>query len=284
MKPTVSGNSGCQLSLTQRNGVIVVQKRATTAAYAPRLRAQIDKQRCAARRNRLPGVHIPAIVAEQPSPQGYCAWMEYLNYQDYSQFFATASLAKLDRLARHLIDFIEAELAEATLTEVPAQHFLDKLDAIARQLPGLANRDAKQAQLAALARRVKAQPVVLPLGPNHGDLTLANLMVSQDASRIGLFDFLDSYLDSPLVDIAKVRQDTQFHWSRLMTRARIDRARYRIVMRYLDQQIDQHFHAYPWYRQHYTLIQGINIARIFPYEHQPQVSDFTHNTLTQLGF
>jgi aminoglycoside phosphotransferase (APT) family kinase protein len=288
MKITVNGNSGCSLSVTYAQGRLCVIKTAKHADYCRRLKAQINKQKQAAAHCPYDFIHIPQILAEHEQGSGakasYSATMEYLNYQDYADYFATASRPALDSFITKLITLLEHQLENSSSEQIEAERFIHKLDEISNKVVGSANAELKLAQLAELKQAVSAQPIRLPIGPTHGDLTLANMMVSADGSRIGIFDFLDSYLDSPLIDIAKVRQDTQFFWSQLMTEESLDYPRYRMVMAYIDGKINSHFSKYDWYQRYYGLIQGINIARIFPYEKHPRVTDFTTRTLSLLGY
>lgn len=54
--------------------------------------------------------------------------------------------------------------------------------------------------------------IIFPLGPCHGDLTLSNVILSSTGS-VKLIDFLDSYIESPLQDVAKIRQEFDHLWS-----------------------------------------------------------------------
>jgi hypothetical protein len=51
-----------------------------------------------------------------------------------------------------------------------------------------------------------------PIGPCHGDLTLSNV-IFDSVSGITLIDFLDTFLESPLQDVAKLKQDYVYGWS-----------------------------------------------------------------------
>lgn len=54
--------------------------------------------------------------------------------------------------------------------------------------------------------------VIYPAGPCHGDLTLSNVILSTGGG-VKLIDFLDSYIETPLQDVAKIRQEFDFSWS-----------------------------------------------------------------------
>jgi Ser/Thr protein kinase RdoA (MazF antagonist) len=54
--------------------------------------------------------------------------------------------------------------------------------------------------------------IKVPVGPCHGDLTLSNIILSPTTGVI-LIDFLDTFIDSPLQDVAKLNQDFLCGWS-----------------------------------------------------------------------
>lgn len=90
-----------------------------------------------------------------------------------------------------------------------------------------------------------------------------------------LIDFLDSFVETPLQDIVKIRQDTCYRWSQLMYTKRYDVVRLRIVCNKIDREIDGYFsQKYAWYRQYYKPMQQMNILRILPYAHERKVVDY----------
>lgn len=290
VKIEVKGNSGCSLDITEFDGALGVQKKTCDKNYIDRLKAQIKKQKEAVNFfEALPFVHIPEIwqeheEKEEGMPISYSAVMEYLYYQDYLDFFLKASLSKLDSVVQNIISIIDLQLSHSDLAIIDSQIVIKKLEDIKTKVAGTLKSELKTSQLDNLIEDAKSTTLLLPIGPTHGDLTLANMMISTDSKRIGIFDFLDSYIESPLLDVAKVRQDTQFHWSKLMTKKFIDDPRYKMVMAYIDQAIDSHYSHYEWYKGYYKLIQGVNIARIFPYEKSSKVTEFTTSAISKLGY
>ena len=52
----------------------------------------------------------------------------------------------------------------------------------------------------------------VPRSSCHGDLTLENIIVTTN-NELYLIDFLDSFYDSWMIDIAKLLQDLELKWS-----------------------------------------------------------------------
>ena len=121
--------------------------------------------------------------------------------------------------------------------------------------------------------------IVIPAGYCHGDLTLSNILIEKDTYNIFYIDFLDSFIESPLIDIVKLRQDTQFLWSvNLFNHKTIDIIRIKLIFGYLDQYLHNYFVPNDWYKINYTLFQQLNLARTLPYiknlELQKQIYEY----------
>lgn len=90
-------------------------------------------------------------------------------------------------------------------SEVNASVFIQKIESL--DLPTSFCNHRESIKRSVLGK----SSIVLPVGLCHGDLTLSNLIVG--SKEIFLIDFLDSYLESPLQDVAKLYQDLHFGWS-----------------------------------------------------------------------
>jgi len=98
----------------------------------------------------------------------------------------------------------------------------------------------------------------------HGDLTFSNIIVGTD-QKLCLIDFLDTFYESPLQDMVKIRQDTLYNWTPMVYNKNYDKARYAIVMNYLDKKFDSFFKEYEFYNAYYNAFQIMNYIRILPY-------------------
>jgi thiamine kinase-like enzyme len=55
-------------------------------------------------------------------------------------------------------------------------------------------------------------PTGIPYAPTHGDLTFENILVSH-TKELYFIDFLDSFIDSPYIDMGKINQELHLYWS-----------------------------------------------------------------------
>lgn len=103
--------------------------------------------------------------------------------------------------------------------------------------------------------------IILSDGKCHGDLTLSNMKIHD--GNLYLFDHLDSYIESPVMDIIKLHQDLDFYWSLQYTNKHIP-VEYFEVMTMMRIKLHQAF-ALLIDNTTYNMLQYINLARIFPY-------------------
>lgn len=121
---------------------------------------------------------------------------------------ATRSAAQ--ELSMSLSTLLYFELNESREERVPITLFKDKLTDVSA---ATCDADLKY-QVDNCMRVVDKLPAELlfPIGPCHGDLTLGNVILDA-RSGVTLIDFLDTYLETPLQDIAKLKQDFVYGWS-----------------------------------------------------------------------
>ena len=89
-------------------------------------------------------------------------------------------------------------------------------------------------------------------------------------SGMYLIDFLDSFVETPLQDIVKIRQDSKYGWSTMMTNQKYNIVHVKMVLNYIDNCISSYFEKYDFYK-YYDMLQYINILRILPYVKEQKV-------------
>ena len=277
---SIRGNSGCVVSVIETpRGAVVVKSAA--GLQTDRLRLQIDKQRLARRTNRLPYVRVPEILGEIDDADSYAATMEYVYFQSAPEFFNRSSIPDMGRVADHVVGFVTAELDGSTMTRVSVDPVVSKLESIESALSTTAWAEPYRPHLVRLrAQALDFSTMDLPIGICHGDLTMSNIMIASDASAIALIDFLDSFIESPLIDLAKLRQDTRFQWSALMSETAVDRLRFRQVMGALDDRLQEPFAGLDWHANYLGFMTELTLLRIAPYATGPGVHDFILQSLS----
>jgi len=186
--------------------------------------------------------------------------MEYISGYSFSQFLTAASKRDLDGF----INKIDGYLKENQITnyDIPIELFINKIKSI----------DYDSTLL--LSKIKNKKTVNVGVGICHGDLTLSNMIFAED---IYLIDFLDSYLESPTMDIVKLRQDTHLHWSLNMVENVTDLTKIKLGLRYIDEFLINNYEV-----EDYYFLQIINLIRIFPYTNDKKTEGWLNKNIKEL--
>jgi len=112
------------------------------------------------------------------------------------------------------------------------------------------------------------------VGNCHGDMTLSNMIFGKD---IYLIDFLDSYIESPTLDLIKLRQDTHLYWSLNMIDKTTDLTKIKLGLNYIDNWILDNYKI-----EDYELLQIINLLRIYPYTKDEKIINWLDTNIKKL--
>jgi len=290
------GHSRCSIELLDSG---VVRKSAGDAATSRRLKVQIAKQRAFLETMKLAGIRAPAILAEAASDAAhYHADMEFSAAADFISYFSDAGVDAIDKFAARLLSFIRACERKSPLERVGAKALQGKFWEVTAALrsraaempsPDLSSPSPEGTPSPAFLLRCEAYfaaacppSLVLPVGLCHGDLTFSNILISPHTHDIVLLDFLDPFIESPVQDLVKLRQDTCYRWSFQLYPHAFDGPRMAMVMDYLDRGFSAAFAERPYYRSYYRLFQFLNFYRILPYATDPDVAQFVINVVDGL--
>ena len=103
--------------------------------------------------------------------------------------------------------------------------------------------------------------VSYPKSECHGDLTLNNMIFEKSSGVLFLIDFLQVYINSPLIDLAKMEQDFKFGWSCRFSNKSV-KEKSRITGRYMLSEFDG---VNKKYIDFFNLISLLYTIRIYPY-------------------
>jgi hypothetical protein len=286
-KIKIAGRSGCKVELLKSAGREIVRKSSARRNYNRRLAAQCSKQRLFQSESEYfrpftaPLVYRQAVLKDGlKNNELFWFEMEFIPGEKYSEYLERSTLDQLEILAGNFIRFIKKEISLAEIKKCDPLILTDKLTAIKAIL---SKRNYSRGiffdNIRHLSEHIPDYP--LPLGLCHGDFTLSNTLYF--AGNIYMIDFLDSFLESPLLDIVKLRQDTKFYWSLLVDTEILPYQRNKIiqVLRYFDQKLVQAFGENPFYAAWYDYLEKLNLLRILPYLADPQEINFIETCLTK---
>ena len=203
METMLKGNSGCTLTIL-RNDTSRVRKMSYSEDYNQRLEKQLEKQ-CLFHDYEI---RKPTVFEKGIKEGLFYFDMEYINGNTLIDW---VNLCDLDSL-NQLIDQILKQICNNTVIEkrIIASELIDlKIDSLIERI-----NDNYFKNLISVNRKVITDFdwSVIPISNCHGDLTLGNIIIGEDKS-VFYIDFLDSFLDTWLIDIAKILQDSILFWS-----------------------------------------------------------------------
>lgn len=273
MKLDIQGHSGCDITIVTEDNELHIHKSTHDAGYVPRLVNQANKQ-IAASKTEYQHIRVPKIFEVVQTPTDATIKMEYIYSKNFVEYFESAGFEQIKYLIGAIKYFIDLEINHSTLQTVPSSILTDKMADVARKVEKNVHlKDDDEAQ--ELVRRSSdvmngVGDMVMPVGTCHGDLTFSNILFN--GNNYYLIDFLDSFIESPLLDIVKIRQDTAYLWSTLMYHKPFDKVRLSIISEKIDTAIDEYFtEKYDWYRRYYMPLQLMNFLRILQYGHDDKV-------------
>ena len=273
MKLDIQGHSGCDISIVTEDNELHIHKSTHDPGYVKRLVNQANKQ-IAAYQTQYQHIRVPRIFEVEQSATDATIKMEYIYSKNFVEYFESAGFEQIKYLIGAIKYFIDLEIGSSTIQTVPSSILTDKMADVARKVEKNVHlKDDAEAQ--ELVRRSSAVmnavgDMEMPVGTCHGDLTFSNILFN--GNNYYLIDFLDSFIESPLLDIVKIRQDTAYLWSTLMYHKPFDNVRLSIISKKIDSAIDEYFTGqYEWYRRYYMPLQLMNFLRILQYGHDEKV-------------
>lgn len=194
------GQSGALVTVEQRDGHLVVRK----ASHDRRCGVQASKQ--AAAREFATAIRVPRVI---DAWDGESFTMDYVPGVPLGEFLQVSSLDECARVAATLTAFIRGNWRD--LQDSPPRTRLNAK--LAAMQPG--DGASRTVTLNAIGTlRAALQHIVLPPGWNHGDLSFENVLITPRDAGVWCLDFLDSPIESPLIDVGRLLVDAEHGWWR----------------------------------------------------------------------
>ena len=286
MKIEVKGHSGCQINVVPEGHDIFIYKSTSDPKYVKRLVLQAEKQKKAGEVE-YSHIRIPKILDIGIKEGSVSVKMEYVYSRNFVDFFEQAGFEQIEYLIEALKYFIDYEVGHSRVQRVSSELFRSKFAEVKSKC--ISNTALNLMGDNAIMQIIDRSEMVffrlkdlnLPIGLCHGDLTFSNILFN--GNNYFLIDFLDNFVETPLQDIVKIRQDSKHLWSPLMYNKHYDEVRLHIILNKIDKEIDSYFGSmYPWYRECYHVMQLMNLLRILPYAHEEKVISHLKNELNAI--
>ena len=283
MNIDIKGHSGCNIDIIEEGDNLIVKKSTEDPKYIKRLELQGNKQmndKCL-----TDSIYNP-YISEIKSDENECyILMDYIYANNFIDYFEKASPQDINHFIDNFIQYIHNEIDNCEIKKISKNVYIDKFNSVVK--------NCEKNELLKGNMRVKSilkdcekvftnlpEEIELPVGICHGDLTFSNILFA--SNKFYFIDYLDSFIETPIQDIVKLRQDTKYFWSTMMYKKKYDVVRLNIIFDYIDNKIAEHFEEFEYYFRNYDSLQLMNILRILPYVKEEKIRDFVLNILASL--
>jgi hypothetical protein len=251
-----SGLSGCKLSIS--NDGKFVTKISSDHNYNLRLSEQIKKQ-IEFKKISVEGIMSPGIVESGKNEDGlYYFTMEYAAGKDYMDFLNYSSPEEIRIFTNSIFRYIES-IRFNSKSKYTDSEFSDicigKMRSIKKHIPDHFFYEFLEDKI----KKISGTNVELSFC--HGDLTLSNILFSK--KTIFFLDFLDSYIESWIIDLVKLKQDLFYFWSSLRSSDKPN-------LRFIQSSINIWYEIEKKYSEvvfsdEFMILEALNFLRIYPY-------------------
>ncbi|MBC8442615.1 MAG: phosphotransferase [Proteobacteria bacterium] len=259
-KKLLGGISGCDVVLGKDG---IVTKTTDSKSYEKRLRSQGNKQSLFSKFI-LKNIDTPRVLSVGDN----FIKMEYIEAQSFDNFLNSSTRKDIEFISESLCDYISFLKERAK----PSNKRITTL--IKKKVKSLQNKTKHKYVIDHLLQKVEEIDVTgIPYSFCHGDLTFANILFHKN--RLYFIDFLDTFINSYLLDLVKLKQDLFYKWSTKLKG--VDDIRISQTKRYIWKRIcenNKEIVDSEWF----NFFDILNILRIEPYlqnEHQRNIFEDT---------
>lgn len=196
----LSGHSGCQVSLIKIDDTYAVKKISGSKDYNERLRLQCAKQTASLKG----GIYAPKVYKTYTEDGLFAFEMEYIEGRTLSEYMPAVPASEIPDFISSLFKALHHGFN--TPNPKASEIFKAKIFSLEYLISKHTNLNEAFAILGGFDWSTVYE------SPCHGDLTLENILITPD-KKLYLIDFLDSFYNSWILDIAKILQDLDVKWS-----------------------------------------------------------------------
>lgn len=253
-----------------------------------------------------------AETVETNAPAVASIVMPFVHHTDSLRFLCSADMPRINAFCEKLCLFMQWMVAESPPAPMPTALFASKLAELRAKCSGqnalltslavnVNSGDADASTIGAEAVKLIDELSVffaseavaalrIPLGMCHGDLTLSNILVQESThDRIVLIDFLDSFVESPLADMAKLNQDLSHAWTIRMLAANsknrdapVDPVRLSVLFhKMLQRVVIEPFGGCDWFRLLFRPMCIVSQMRVMQYAKDERVARYLWGTIVE---
>ncbi|MEB3375992.1 hypothetical protein SFC43_32790 [Bacteroides sp. CR5/BHMF/2] len=151
-------------------------------------------------------IRVPEIYEIEHMDEYLNIKMEYIYSKNYVDYFEDAGFDQISYFIKALKIFVDSEIKSSKITSVSKNIIIDKYNDVCDKIAK--NKFiSNDTEINVILKKSSIifngldEVINVPVGQCHGDLTFSNILFN--GNNYYLIDFLDSFLESPLLDIVK---------------------------------------------------------------------------------
>lgn len=254
----LNGHSGSKLEIIEQGNKLVLRK---FSINSMRLVLQAEKQ------ERYWGIIIneSELAPFFRVPEIYKTTLDYVDMQfcngiSLLDVIAEKDISVLDIILDHIFKLLQWEF------DISKQNWLNK-GVLENKVADLRSK-IQDGKIYDILMDVEANLVGVEVctGICHGDFTFSNMLFSD---KIILLDFLDSFIETPIIDLTKLMQEVRLRWSLITNSDGRDVTKLNIGYDYLEEKfeprLDKFIKDNALYPQTVYFFYLLTLIRILPY-------------------
>lgn len=242
-----NGLSGCKLEFINDS---VIRKYSSSVDYNLRLSKQIDKQILFSNFI-LKNIDTPKVLNFSKNTLYYFD-MEYIPGLSFFDYFSSSTVLDIDFVLETLFSYFDFLISNSKKSPINTQ--------VLSKISSLESNTSFVDYLSFIKNRSQENNLLAPKTFCHGDLTFTNILFHKN--RLFFIDFLDSYVDSFLCDLVKLKQDLFYFWT--LDIQKIKSMRIRQIYKYIWNKLYQKYFCYIQ-SDEFKILDAMNSLRIEPY-------------------
>ena len=286
----IDGHSHFNVNILEINDSYYLCKSSNNYEDAIRLKKQINKQILHQKlfSNNIPHIKYSSTIQNNKN----FFLMDFKNKTiDIITYFKNYSFMNIDNFIENIIFIIEEYISKCIFQKISKEILSQKLNNVKKNIKKLDknifnHNDTEIINKSLTYLNDKINEIVninIPIGYCHGDLTFSNILIDPLNNKLFLIDFLDSFIESPIIDIVKIRQDTKFYWTLELYNQSLDKNKIRIIMNELDIKVHNYFKKYMYYELTYKYFEIMNILRIIQYCKSNKIKEYLIKCLININ-
>jgi len=212
-------------------------------------------------------IEVPHVVGKKKTYNSFQFCMEYYNGKNILDIIESSDILSLDAIIDNVFSFIEWEFDNCQKVRLDGTIFEKKIMELKPKL------DGNIIPLVEELEKKKFKKEIIYINVCHGDLTFSNMILS---NKMVLFDFLDTYFESPLQDISKILQEINLKWALQMSNP-TDVTKINIGYSYLkdkaNEKIGKIIKKYSINPELLEMFYKMTLLRLFPYVREKRIYD-----------